>query len=379
MHPREMASKLNEVPDADKGRPIHIKEKKHRMQSFKFDSVEAAVIALANAHNPAAAAPPALPPAAAVPEVPEEAPPDFHKQLKWRYQDLPPVQEGNPFQWSSYEGPDEVLADMDKLSEDNQLRPILVRAEDEEKTYSNAEELRKALTPEFHWMFGDMHDVEVARHNPFRWSPNEGLEAVIADLQRLSDAEKQRKVIVKVRREEYEYSSVNEVLRVLSPSVNWMFADLSGGEYHNPFRWSGNESLEDAYEDMQLLNEEDLARPVIVREGGHERTYTSVAECLAQLAPLVGKAGGAGDWCLENTWQIAQKGEEHIFEGKAAVLHTGGSGSVSKAVADLNLGTLKCPAGISVMWSDSHDAYFLLYRSDMQAEASSKFDMVGSS
>lgn len=187
------------------------------------------------------------------------------------------------------------------------------------------------------------------------------------------------RIIVKVVREEYEYSSVNEVLLVLSPSVNWMFADLSGEQYHNPFRWSGNESLEDAYDDMQLLNEEDLARPVIVREGGHERTYTSVAECIAQLAPLVVKAGGAGEWCLENTWQIALKGEEDIFEGRAALLHTGGSGSVSKAVADLSLGTLKCPAGTCVMWSDSREAYFLLFRSDMQAEARSNFNIMGSS
>merc|ERR1719329_1755675 len=111
---------------------------------------------------------------------------------------------------------------------------------------------------------------------------------MIADFQKLSDAEKQRRVIVQVRKEEYDYSSINEVLRVLSPSVNWMFADLSSEQYHNPFRWSGNESLEDAYEDMQLLNEEDLARPIIVREGGHEKTYASVTECLAQLAPLVG-------------------------------------------------------------------------------------------
>lgn len=245
--------------------------------------------------------------------------------------------------------------------------------------YTNAEELRKALTPEYQWMFGDLRDVELARHNPFRWSPREGLEAMIADLQKLSDAEKQRKVLVKVRKEEYAYSSVNEVLTVLSPSVNWMFADLSKVQYHNPFRWTGNESMEDAYAAMQLLDEKDLARSVIVREGGHERTYTSVAECLTQLAPLVGKAGGAGDWCLEHTWEIAQKGEEHVFEGKAALLHTGGGGSVSKAVADLNMSTLKCPAGMAVVWSDGHAAYFLLWRSDMHDEATSKFPMIGSS
>jgi hypothetical protein len=280
-----MAAKLNAAPDADKNRPINIKEKKHREQTFQFASVEAAVVALANAHD----------------------------------------------------------------------------------SCPGCEKLRKVITPQFHWMFGDMDDVEVARRNPFRWSANEGLEAMIAEMQGLSDGEKQRKVIVKVFKEEYEFSNIEEVLHAVSPSVLHCWGDLSSEQYLNPFRWSGNESLEDAYEDMQLLNEENLARPVILREGGNERRYASVTECLTQLEQLV---GGAGKWCVENSWQIALKGEENIFEGRVPLLQTG---SVKKAVDDLTAGTLKCPAGLAVMWSDSRQAYFVLFRSDKKHRVRAKF------
>lgn len=290
---------------------------------------------------------------------------------------MPPLQENNPLQWSAWESPDDVLADLDKLGEDNKMRPILIKAGEELKTYFGVEEAKKALTPQLKWMFADMKDYSVAKHNPFRWSANEGAEAMVEEMQKLSDKDKKRKVCIRAATEDREYESVNACLVVISPSVNWMFADLPDQKfaYHNPFRWSGHDNMEDAYTHMQLMSEEDLARPIIVREGGKETKFDNVRKAFEALAPLVGKGGGEGTWSMEHAFEIGKKGEEDKFQGKAARLHTGEIDSVHAAVDSLNDGGLKCPMGICVMWSVSHDAYYLLFRTDKKDKAFSDFDL----
>jgi len=322
-----------------------------------------------------AAAPTQAP--AAEPPAKEEPPSDMTKQLKWRYDDLPPIQEKNPMQWSAWQSPDDVLSDLDKLGEENKMRPFLIKAGEEQKTYVGLEEVKKALTPQLKWMFADMSDFSTAKHNPFRWSSNEGVEALVAEMQKLDDKDKKRKVCIRAATEDREYESINACLIVISPSVNWMFDDLPDQKfaYHNPFRWTGHDNMEAAYTHMQLMTEDDLARPIIVREGGKETKFESVKKAIGDLAPLVGKGGGEGEWSMEHAFEIAKKGEEDKFQGKAARLHTGDIDSVHAAVESLNAAGLKCPMGICVMWSESHDAYYLLFRTDMKEKAFSNFDI----
>jgi len=307
----------------------------------------------------------------------EEPPSDLTKQVKWRYADLSPLQEKNPMTWSSWQTPDDVLAELSKLSEDDQKRPFSIKAGEELKDYNNADLVKEALTPMLRWMYADLSDFSAAKHNPFRWSSNEGLDTLVAELQKLGDEDKKRKVCIRTPSEDREYESVVEALKIISPAVNWMFDDYSNMkmEYHNPFRWTGHDNIEEAYTRMQLMSEEDLARPVIVREGGKETKIESARKAIEELAPLVGKGGGEGDWSMEAAFELAKKGEEEKFQGKAARLHTGEVDSVTKCVEGLNEGSIKCPYGICIMWSESHDAYYLMYRSDMKEKAFANFDL----
>ena len=165
------------------------------------------------------------------------------------------------------------------------------------------------------------------------------------------------------------------MLKLISPAVNWMFGDLPDKDYRNPFRWNGHENLEAAYTAMQFLTEEELARPIICREGGRETKFEHVLKAIQELAPLVGKGGSEGNWAVEQIAKLCGQDEASIFQGKVARLHTGEIDSVRLAVDALNEEKLKCPSGMCVMWSDTIGSFCLLYRTDMKDTAYSTFNL----
>lgn len=77
-----------------------------------------------------------------------------------------------------------------------------------------------------------------------------------------------------------------------------------------------------------------------------------------------------GTWSTEYTYTVGPEGSEHIFEGKATLLDRNVYNSVATACDLLNGGSIAgVEAGFCIIWSNSKQNYFLLWRSDRENEA----------
>jgi len=99
-----------------------------------------------------------------------------------------------------------------------------------------------------------------------------------------------------------------------------------------------------------------------------------VAETPTAVAPAVADTGyavtaGAGGWSTDYAYAMGQRGEEHWFEGKAFLLDLATWTSVAAAIDALNAGTLVVEAGYCIIFSNSRQLYYLLWRQDKETEA----------
>lgn len=96
----------------------------------------------------------------------------------------------------------------------------------------------------------------------------------------------------------------------------------------------------------------------------------STLACAAPAADT-GYAAAAvtGGWSTEQAYALGQSGEEHYFEGKAMLLDLATWSSVSVAIEALNGGILVMEVGYCVIFSNSKQMYYLLWRQDKETEA----------
>eukprot|EP00931_Biecheleriopsis_adriatica_P065049 TRINITY_DN39669_c0_g1_i1.p2 TRINITY_DN39669_c0_g1~~TRINITY_DN39669_c0_g1_i1.p2 ORF type:complete len:167 (-),score=39.72 TRINITY_DN39669_c0_g1_i1:81-581(-) len=74
-----------------------------------------------------------------------------------------------------------------------------------------------------------------------------------------------------------------------------------------------------------------------------------------------------GTWSIDNTYTLGAPGEaEGLFEGKAQLLDPQVYGSVSAVVNNLNANDPYVAEGYCVVFSQSKNKYFLLWRSDQE-------------
>jgi len=104
---------------------------------------------------------------------------------------------------------------------------------------------------------------------------------------------------------------------------------------------------------------------------------TAIIDRLAVLQPLL----SMGRWGESHTFRLCTNGEENTFQGKAALLDRDAFNSVSKCVIQLNSMQLSGEqkegvdrTGMCVVFSASYQEYYLLYRSDKQAQAFRDFN-----
>mmetsp|Transcript_108523 Transcript_108523/g.305895 ORF Transcript_108523/g.305895 Transcript_108523/m.305895 type:complete len:260 (+) Transcript_108523:109-888(+) len=77
-----------------------------------------------------------------------------------------------------------------------------------------------------------------------------------------------------------------------------------------------------------------------------------------------------GEWSTECTYTIGPEGNEAVFTGKAPLLDRGTYGSVVATVASLNNNEVPgVECGYCVIFSNSKQNYFMLWRSDKEVEA----------
>eukprot|EP00929_Paragymnodinium_shiwhaense_P063772 TRINITY_DN318_c0_g1_i1.p1 TRINITY_DN318_c0_g1~~TRINITY_DN318_c0_g1_i1.p1 ORF type:complete len:211 (+),score=33.15 TRINITY_DN318_c0_g1_i1:93-635(+) len=90
----------------------------------------------------------------------------------------------------------------------------------------------------------------------------------------------------------------------------------------------------------------------------------------AAAASAAAPAESFGTWSTDFTYTIGPEGSEHIFEGKAPLLDKAVYSSVASSCDQMNAGTVAgVECGYCVIWSNSKQNYFLLWRSDREKEA----------
>lgn len=78
-----------------------------------------------------------------------------------------------------------------------------------------------------------------------------------------------------------------------------------------------------------------------------------------------------GTWSLDQTYGLGPEGCEYLFQGKVQVLD-GSYNSVSSTVEALVSGAVVVDEGICVLYSQSKELWYLLWRSDKEEEARAK-------
>jgi len=78
-------------------------------------------------------------------------------------------------------------------------------------------------------------------------------------------------------------------------------------------------------------------------------------------------------WSGEQAICLGPIGNEQAFEGKAELLPKESYSSVSQTINSLILGELAMDVGYCVVFSDAHQLYFLVYRTDKEAEVAGLF------
>merc|ERR1719456_1372257 len=84
------------------------------------------------------------------------------------------------------------------------------------------------------------------------------------------------------------------------------------------------------------------------------------------MAPPPAAPQYAGQWSVECTKALGGEGTEYLFEGLAPLLPRDEFYSVASTVDALNAGAAPLTDGYCVVFSNSKQLYFLLYRSDME-------------
>lgn len=96
-----------------------------------------------------------------------------------------------------------------------------------------------------------------------------------------------------------------------------------------------------------------------------------------QVAPAAASAAAAvpaGEWTTEQTYSLGGPGCEHLFQGKVTLLDQTWC-SVVTTVEALASGTIAVDVGYCVLFSQSKQQYYLLWRSDKEAEAFAQVDL----
>eukprot|EP00930_Biecheleria_cincta_P084579 TRINITY_DN74026_c0_g1_i1.p1 TRINITY_DN74026_c0_g1~~TRINITY_DN74026_c0_g1_i1.p1 ORF type:complete len:911 (-),score=178.86 TRINITY_DN74026_c0_g1_i1:177-2909(-) len=83
-------------------------------------------------------------------------------------------------------------------------------------------------------------------------------------------------------------------------------------------------------------------------------------------------AGGSLAWSADKAYRLGSKGEEASFGGQSIKDHLLDFTSARLAVDALNAGKVSCPEGFCIVFSESSNAYFLLYREGCQKKATEK-------
>mmetsp|Transcript_123577 Transcript_123577/g.242459 ORF Transcript_123577/g.242459 Transcript_123577/m.242459 type:complete len:258 (+) Transcript_123577:96-869(+) len=78
-------------------------------------------------------------------------------------------------------------------------------------------------------------------------------------------------------------------------------------------------------------------------------------------------------WSEEQAVCLGPVGNEHVFEGKAELLPKDVYRSVRQTIDALNMGHIAPEFGFCVVFSDTQQLYFLVYRTDKEAEATGMF------
>jgi hypothetical protein len=89
--------------------------------------------------------------------------------------------------------------------------------------------------------------------------------------------------------------------------------------------------------------------------------------------------------CHDQTWSneysrlLAKVGQMNVLDGQVRQLDTSKVTSITDAVFQLRQGTIMCPEGFCVVYSERFKAYYLLYRSDKKDEAFAVLQLEGES
>jgi len=78
-------------------------------------------------------------------------------------------------------------------------------------------------------------------------------------------------------------------------------------------------------------------------------------------------------WAVKQVIRLCSLGEEHSLPSGNVVLDKKVVTSIRVAVDNLNAGIIACPKGMCIAYSASHQAYHLVYRSDMRDKVQSDF------
>jgi len=93
-------------------------------------------------------------------------------------------------------------------------------------------------------------------------------------------------------------------------------------------------------------------------------------------APPAPAPVGGGQWSVEFAYELGGEGIEATFQGRVLVLDREHR-SVATTVDALSAGTITMDAGFCVVFSGSRQAYYLLWRSDKEAEAFASLGLPG--
>lgn len=266
--------------------------------------------------------------------------------------------------------------ELDAQSEKDRRRPIAVSAGQQSREFRDVGSAVLCVAPLFAWMYADGDDLETARHNPFLWHGFDGTEALASSLRCAAGRDRCRPLLVRALEDEpRQLTSVDVALGILKPCASWLYADHADDEaaYENPFRWSCHDSLQDAMAELQSLGDRNVRRPVFVRNCSKENRHASVRLFLDDVEAPSRILGSADAWAQEHVIEIAWKNETFMFEGKAGVLDAGDVKCPYKVADALNAGSLECPSGICVVYSDLREAYYLLCRTDKKKEVDARF------
>lgn len=115
-------------------------------------------------------------------------------------------------------------------------------------------------------------------------------------------------------------------------------------------------------------------RPYYANVSTGETSWTIPAPAAAPPAAPSAAVAGAPQWSTEMTYALGGEGCEKCFEGRATLLDRGWS-SVVGTVEALNANRISIEAGYCVLFSQSRQQYYLLWRSDRENEAFAQVDI----